>query len=186
MSHVRFHHLLVAALCCGFAVSAFAQQSQNQLQPQDKQFLEHLAKDSQGEVQLSQMVASKTSNPQVKEFAQKMMHDHTLLDHEVQQVMQKHGLQMPPAMTAEQKQLEEKLQGLSGSQFDQAFMKAQVQGHEQDVQAVTPIAQQEKQLQPTDPSVAELAQEALPVLRDHLQLAKQVASEVGVSTTAQK
>jgi len=182
---------LITFLCFVALSFASAQQSSatpsssNSLSSQEQHFLDHIAKDSQGEVQLGKMAESKTSNPQVKEFAQKMVHDHTTLDQQIQQVMSKHGMSMPAPMTAEQQQLQKKLQGLSGQQFDRAYMAAEVKGHEQAIAGVSPHARNEDQLKPSHPDVAELAQEVNPVLKDHLNLAKQVAPEVGANTTSQ-
>lgn len=153
--------------------------SRSNLNTQEQHFLDQLAKGSQGEVQISQMVESKTNNPQVKEFAQRMVHDHTVLDSQVKQLLAKHAMPMPQPMTAEQKQQDNKLKNLSGQQLDRAYMTAQVKDHEQDVQKVSQQAKAANQLKPPDPGVAELSQEALPVLQEHLDLAKKVASEVG-------
>lgn len=196
MLQKRIYSLLVAALFCVFALTASAQQNnsqsqqnnsqqQNQLSQHDQHFLKQMAKDGEGEVQIAQMVESKTSNPQVKEYAKRMISDHRNLDRQIAQLMAKKGVTKPQPMTAEQKQLKTKLQGLSGSALDKAFMQAQVKDHQEDVREVSKVAQRDKQLQPSDPAVAQLAQEALPVLKGHLNMAKQVAGEVGAPMTAQ-
>ncbi len=192
MVHVRLRSMLLVVLCCGIACSLAAAQTQGQqqnstnnkqLSSQDRQYVEHMAKGSQGEVQIAQMVESKTSNPQVKEFAQRMVHDHTLLNQQLKQLMEKKGMTMPAPMTAQQKQLKAKLEGMSGAQLDKTFMQAQVKDHEQDVQQAEKHAQNAKQMQPSDPDVAQLAQESLPVLREHLTLSKQLSSQLGGGTT---
>lgn len=176
----------VMMLIALFSLGAFAvaqgnssNNSGNALSQQDQQFLNHLARDSQGEVQVSQFVLGKTSNPQVKEFAQRMIHDHSMLDNQLQQVLSKHSMSMPQPMTSEQNQLMQKLQGLSGKQLDQAFMQAQVKGHQQDVAKISPFASHDTKLQPADPDVAETAKESLAVIKQHLQLAQQVEQQIG-------
>ena len=162
--------------------SASQEINSHPLSTQDKQFLDNLAKDSQGEVEVAQYVESKTNNPKVKEFAQRMIHDHTILDAEVKEVMDKHSMSMPQPMTAEQQQLLSKLKNESGKQLDQTFMEAQVKGHEEDLSKITPEAEHEARLQPIDPTVGEVAQEARPVIAEHLRLAKEVARDVGVNS----
>lgn len=176
-----------------FSLGAFAiaqgndsSNSGNALSQHDQQFLNHLAKDSQGEVQVSQFVLGKTSNPQVKEFAQRMVHDHSMLDSQLQQVLSKHGMSMPQPMTAQQSQLMQKLQGLSGKQLDKAYMQAAVKGHEQDVAKISPFASQEAKLQPANADVAETAKESLAVIKQHLQLARQVAQQVGAPSSGKQ
>lgn len=190
MSYVQLKIAVPAILVCfmlmGFASAQNSSSSGKSLSKSDQQFLTKMAKGSQGEVQISQMVASKASNQQVKEFAQRMVHDHTALNNQIKQVMEKHGMSMPQPLTAEQQQLKNKLQSMSGEKLERAYMSAQVKDHEKDVQEVSKQAQAANQLQSPDPDVSELAQEARPVLTEHLQLAKKVASEIGVTTTASR
>jgi putative membrane protein len=183
----------MGVLCCvaltGFALAqqnngqqgSMATNTSSSLPSSDQQFLDHLAKDSRGEVQISKMVEAKTTNPEVKDYAKRMIHDHMMMDRQLHQVMAKHGLPVPQGITSEDQQLQSKLQGLSGQQLDQAYMRAQIQDHEQDVQQVSQKAKSDQQLSPAHPDVAQFAQESLPVLQDHLQLAKSVGAKVGVS-----
>lgn len=195
MLKICLRSILLAVLCCGvtFGVAAAQQQSMqsgsmsgHQLSPADRQFVEHLAKDSEGEVQLAQMVESKTNNPQVKEFAQRMVHDHTVLNQQVKQLMAKKDMTVPRPMTAEQQKLKTELEGMSGEQLDKTFMEEQVKDHEKGVMQIEQHAKNADQLKPPDPDVAELAEETLPVMREHLVLAKHVASEVGVAASAER
>jgi putative membrane protein len=155
--------------------------SSNSLSAHDQQFLEKLAKSSEGEVENAKLIESKTSNPQVKEFAQRMIHDHTLLDGQVKTILQKYGMSVPPAMTPEQQQLHSELEKESGQKLEQTYVQAEVKEHQQDIQMITPEADHEAKLEPSDPTVGELAEEARPVLEQHLKLAEEVARDVGVN-----
>lgn len=177
--------LFVCLLAGAFASAqntANMNSSKNGLTTQDEHFLDHVAKDSRGEVELGQLVESKTTNSQVKEFAQKMVHDHTMLDNQLTAFMKNHGMTTPAGITAEQQQLKDQLEKLSGAQLDKTYMQAEVKGHGKAVQLVSTHAQNEKELKPSHPGVAEVAQESLPVLQDHLQLAEKVAGEIGAGT----
>jgi putative membrane protein len=183
---------LVAACCLGLMTFGVAQDnnqasssqsemssqqganSSSQVSSSSKKFLDHMAKDSQGEVQIAQMVESKTSNPQVKQFAQKLEQDHTQMDQQMQSTMSQLGMTMPQPLTAQQQQLQSKLQSASGTQFDKDFVNAQVQDHQKDVSEV-----QQHLKSVTDENVKQLLQQALPVLQQHLQMAKQLQSQLG-------
>jgi putative membrane protein len=158
----------------------------NSTQPQelsahDRQVLDYLAKQSPGEVEISQMVESKTTNPQVKEFAQRMVHDHAILDSQVKAAFTKLGMQMPQPMTSGEDQLRSKLENESGKQLDDTYIQAQITGHEKVLRMVTPVADQGEHLQDSHPTIVELTEEIRPVLYQHLQLAKMVAKEIGAA-----
>jgi putative membrane protein len=147
-----------------------------------KQFLDRMAKDSEGEVQVAKMVESKTSNQQVKDFTQKLISDHEQLDQQMQSTMSQLGISMPQnAMTPSEKQLKTRLQSLSGAQFDQAFVAAQVKDHQKDVREVKQHLQSA-----SNPQVKGLLQSALPVLQQHLQMAQQLQSQLGGSQQASR
>lgn len=158
--------------------------SATSLSAHDKQFLETLAKGSEGEVALANVVVQKTSNSQVKDFAERMIHDHSMLDAQAKKVFAKFGLQPPSPMTPGQQQLKAQLEKESGKQLDDTYMAAQVKEHEKDLSAVTPEAEHGEKLQPSDPTVTELAEEARPVIQQHLQLAQAIAKEIGASPSS--
>ncbi len=150
----------------------------------DKQFLESLAKGSEGEVALAKIVVQKTTNSQVKDFAERMIHDHSMLDAQAKKVFAQFGLQPPPPMTPGQQQLKAQLEKESGQQLDDTYIAAQVKEHEKDLSAVTPEAEHGEKLQPSDPTVTELAEEARPVIQQHLQLAQTIAKEIGANPSS--
>jgi putative membrane protein len=79
-------------------------------------------------------------------------------------------------MTSEDQALYKKLQGMSGSDFDKAYMEAMVKDHQKDIDEFQREADSGK-----DADVKSFASETLPTLREHLQMAKDAASAVGAS-----
>ena len=158
--------------------------SARSLSPHDQQFLDSLAQGSEGEVALAKIVVQKTTNPQVKDFAERMIGDHSMLDTQAKKVFAEFGLQPPSPMTPGQQQLKVQLEKESGKQLDETYMAAQVKEHEKDLSAVTPEAEHGEKLHPSDPTVTELAEEARPVIQQHLQLAKMIAKEIGASPSS--
>jgi putative membrane protein len=169
----------VAVCCIALGTIGVAQSSNSgssKISQPEKQFLDHMAKDSQGEVQLAQMAESRASNQQVKDYAKKLVQDHQNLNQQMQSFMSQNSMSMPQPMTAEQQQMKSRLQGLSGSQFDKAFIDGAVEGHQKDVSAVQQHIQTAQ-----DDQVKQLLEKALPVLQQHLQMAKQLQSQLGGS-----
>ena len=72
-----------------------------------------------------------------------------------------------------------KLERLSGAQFDREFTKMMVQDHEKVVAVFDRQAQAG-----CDPELKAFAARALPTLRTHPQVAKQVQSRVGAASAA--
>ena len=65
------------------------------------------------------------------------------------------------------------MQQLSGAEFDEAYMDEMVEDHEKDVELFEQQAESGK-----DPDLRAFAEETLPALREHKELAKQVQSQI--------
>jgi putative membrane protein len=68
------------------------------------------------------------------------------------------------------------MQQLSGAEFDQAYMDEMVKDHEKDIAAFEQQAQAGQ-----DPELRAFAEEALPTLREHLELAKEIQSQIAAA-----
>ena len=109
-----------AALGCAgmmFSVSARAA-----VTDQDKQFLTKASQGGYDEVQLSKLAETKATNPQVKAFAHKMVVEHTALAARMQPFAQAWGLTPPTSMDSDHQAEFDKLNGLSGADFDKEYM----------------------------------------------------------------
>lgn len=135
------------------------------------QFLVDAYRDGLAEIQLSQLALQKTANADVRNFAQRMVDGHTRLNGQIAQLAQRKNITLPTELTAEQQALAARLSGLSGDEFDRAYMAANVAAHETDVTAA--------RLQATggdDPDVSTLADAGLPILKIHLAAAEEINS----------
>src|SRR5262245_37859718 len=128
-----------------------------------------------GEDALAELALQKSQNGQVKDFAQMMKKDHTAANEKLRPIAEAHGVTMSDELDPMHKKLLDQLQQLSGSEFDQQFMKDMLKGHQ------VVIGKFEKAAQQTQaPDVKEYAQTTLPTLRQHMSHAKQTASAVGI------
>ena len=146
----------------------------------DLPFLREAAGVNLMEIRLGQLAQSKASNAAVKQFGQRMVNDHTRLEQDLSSMVSGNGIALNPALTSAQNDNINRLQNLSGPQFDQAYMSMMIQGHQTDV------AQFDNQSRNADsPQVRDFAARSLPVLQQHLTLAQQVGSQVNavVATT---
>jgi putative membrane protein len=103
----------------------------------DKQFLAMAAQSDVNEIKLSKLAEQKASNPQVKAFAQKMVADHTKLEAEMKPFATAWGLNPPAGLDSDHQAIYDKLNGLSGADFDKAYMEAMVADHHKALDAFT-------------------------------------------------
>jgi putative membrane protein len=139
-------------------------------QQMDKKFVQGALQGGMAEVALGKLALEKSSNEDVKKFAQRMVDDHTKLGEDMKPVAEQLGVAMPTDLSRKDKALEAKLQGLSGAQFDKAYVKAMVKDHQKDLQEFQHEAQSA-----VTPAVKEAAQKGAPIIQSHLEEIQQIA-----------
>src|SRR3984957_19435134 len=93
-------------------------QAAGQASPMDKMFVAKAMQGGMAEVQLGQLTLQKSNNEQVKQFAQKMIDDHTKLGDQMKPIAQQIGVDLPTEVSKKDKATMAKLQELSGSAYD--------------------------------------------------------------------
>ena len=107
----------------------------------------------------------------MKQFGQKMVSDHQQMgDKWFKPVAKQTGCQRAEGPSKKDKKLMEKLQGLSGPQFDTEYMQAMVKDHKEDLKEFQNEAQMAQ-----DPNVKQIAQQGATIIQQHLQLVEQIA-----------
>jgi putative membrane protein len=133
----------------------------------DKSFMKEAMEGDMAEIKLAQLAQQKASSDQVKQFAQRMIDDHTKLDAQMKPMAQQFGVEPPTDLSAKHKSVETKLQGLSGEQFDREYIKAMVSDHREDDQAFLREENAAK-----DPTLKSAVSQAEPIIADHLRMAQ--------------
>ncbi|MFF0655503.1 MULTISPECIES: DUF4142 domain-containing protein [Micromonospora] len=166
--------LLAALVVVGLAPAAAAQAAA-QPSTQDTQYLQALHQVNLFEITAGNLAQQKGQNQQVKDLGKMFVTDHTQLDQTVQSTAQQLNVELPADPTADQQKVLDKLNNLSGAEFDKAWVTAQLAGHVQAIQATqTEISQGSEQ------SVVQIAQDALPVLQAHYDALVALAQTLGV------
>jgi putative membrane protein len=145
----------------------------------DQQLVSQVAADNLLEVRLGQFAAKKAASPAVKQFAQRMVIDHTSMQKQWMAAAEKNKLQFKADLGPQHLQQAEQLNSLSGAAFDKAYMAAMVQNH----QAAVNSFQTERNA-PHAADIRQLIEAGLPALQEHLALGQQLASQVGAEVTA--
>ncbi len=144
----------------------------------DMGFVREAASGNLMEIQLGQLAQNKASNPAVKQFAQRMVADHNNLQNQLTSVASSGGQSFTPTMDSRHQNQINRLQGLSGAEFDRNYMSLMIRAHQRDVNNFQTQSQSANSAQ-----VRTLAINSLPVLQQHLSLAQQVGSQVGADST---
>jgi putative membrane protein len=126
------------------------------------------------EVRLAQLALQKSSNEEVKKFAQRMIDDHGKLNSRLTQISQvRRSFIMPTDLDTKHRKIVDDMAKETGSKFDRDYMGRMVDDHQDDVKAF------EKETKDgADTDLKSAANEALPIIRDHLNQAKQIYERV--------
>jgi putative membrane protein len=153
----------------------------NQQSMADQSFVKKALEGGVAEVQLGQLAQQKSQSDDVKQFGQKMVQDHTQLGDQMKPIAQQLGVKEPKGPSKKDKELYAKLEGLSGPQFDEAYIQAMVKDHKQDLKEFKDAAQTAQ-----NPNVKQAAQQGAGVISQHLQMIQQIAQAHNVTADSKK
>ena len=139
----------------------------------DQTFLKEAAEGGLAEVELGQLAIEKSSNENVKRFAQRMVEDHGKANEDLQQLAAQKGVSLASEPSAKQKAKKERLSKLSGDEFDRAYMSDMLKDHRADI-----VAFEQESDSGTDSDIKKFASQALPTLREHLKQAESVTGKI--------
>jgi putative membrane protein len=142
---------------------------------QDKMFLRKAAEGGMAEVKLGQLAAQKGSSDDVKAFGQKMVEDHTKMNLEIAQVADSMGVMLPKSLNKEDQAEYDKLNGLSGNEFDIEYLTFMVKDHHKDLHEFRMEA-----ASPTDAALHNEVVKAHGVIHDHTVMVDRLARAKGI------
>lgn len=134
----------------------------------EQEFVTKAAQADRAEVELGRMALQKSNNPEIKQFAQRMIDDHSQNQQQVDSLAAKLSINKQ-GLSAEQQQEADRLSRLSGDQFDRAYAKLMLEDHRKDVGEF-----QREQRTAKDSEVKSYIDQTLPVLQQHLQMAEKL------------
>ena len=126
----KFLPACLAAGVIGLSVSS----ASAALSAADREFAMKAASGSLAEVQAAQLAEQRATSPQIKQFAQRMITDHTAANTELQQIAKQADISLPAQPTGNDAAEGQKLRGVNGTAFDQAYAQGQVRDHQETVE----------------------------------------------------
>jgi putative membrane protein len=143
-------------------------------QMSDKQFLRTATEGGLAEVKLG-LLATQKGSPDVKEFGQKMVDDHTAINKDLAAVADSLGVMLPKKISKDAQAEYEKLDALSGDAFDKEYLAFMVKAHWQDLREFRAEASVA-----VDPGLQAEVVKAAMVIRQHLMMVSKLATDKGV------
>ncbi|HZR67370.1 MAG TPA: DUF4142 domain-containing protein [Terriglobales bacterium] len=185
MSHtIPFKSLVFIALVSMLGMCAAAQttdsskSSSASLTATDRQFIKKAAEGGMAEVELGKLATEKASSPDVKQFGQRMVDDHSKANDQLKQIASEKGVTVPDKLSAKDAATKARLEKLSGDSFDRAYMKDMVTDHTKDVSEFRTESKTAK-----DSDLKSFASQTLPTLEEHLKQAKSIAPKSTTQTS---
>jgi len=153
-----------------------AQADQAQVAQEDQDFAIEAAQGGLMEVRLGELAQQQAKAQAVKDFGQRMVEDHGAANGKLMQIAEQKGIELPQDLSEDAQQTVEELQQQSGAEFDEAYMDEMVSDHEDDVAAFEDYVENAQ-----DQDLRAFAEETLPTLQEHLELAKQTQEQVAAA-----
>ena len=133
----------------------------------DRSFIEKAAKAGTKEVEISQAVEGRVTDPEVKAMAQMMIADHMAANTELAALAARKGVTLPMDNMKASEKWSKKTKEL-----DEDYVKEMKEDHEDAVKLF------EKGAKSDDPEIAAFASKTLPTLQHHLSMVKELKKTV--------
>lgn len=131
----------------------------------DQKFVEKAVEDGHAEIEFSKLALQKSNTPQIREFAQEMLDDHSKVSLELKGIAQGKNLTIPLELDLDHKEDLGNLQEADADEFDAKYLAIMQKDHEKTVSLFAAAAESKKIGQ----SLQGFAKKTLPVVQLHLQ-----------------
>jgi putative membrane protein len=140
----------------------------------DKAFVKKALEGNIGEIEMGKLALQKSSDDQVKQFAQRMVDDHTKMQDQLKPAAEQMGVKVPEGPSKGQMKSMDKMKALSGDAFDQAYIKDMVKDHKSDDSDFKMEAQSTQ-----NPQLKQMVMQSDQTIESHLQQIEQIAKSKG-------
>jgi putative membrane protein len=151
------------------AAAALAATPTSQPSNPDQKFMLAAAKDGLKEVALGRLASSQGDSPAVRDCGKMMVADHSAANDQLLTIALQENLTPPRDLSPEAQATYDKLSGLHGKAFDQAFLSAMTDDHKDDIEQL-----QREVDKGSDVAVKDWARNTLPTLKHHLDMVQRI------------
>jgi putative membrane protein len=159
--------LMAVVALLAMATWALAQSPKNDPPIDDNTFVAKAAACSKCEVMLAELAKNQAANPDIKKFAERLITDHTKANEQLITAARAAKITVPDRLPEDLVKEYDRCKNLKGAEFDKAYVKHMVDGHEKAVKLFENASRNVK-----DPGLREFATKALPTIKEHLEQVK--------------
>lgn len=135
----------------------------------DRKFIIMAAQGNNAEIQTSQLALERATDENVRQYAQRMIEEHTTANQALEPLAAKQGITLPNTPSSFDMAVLERLAQIPEAEFDRAYMDTQVNAHLKSLAVFRTGAQQVE-----DVDLQNYATTLLPTIQDHLAIARQM------------
>jgi putative membrane protein len=170
----------VALLCSATQVAWAAEQERNKMAT-DQQFVDEAAKGGLAEVKLGELASERATDPEVRRFGQRMVEDHGAANKELTSILKNMASITPPSkeLVGKHRDTYDDLSKRQGGDFDKTYISNMVADHEKDAKLFESMADNGQ-----DPQLKAFAAKTLPVIKEHLKMARDIANKIGAPVSS--
>ena len=173
-----------AVVCIGLlqtvaALAGDSNDNRGQLSSSDYKFAKEAAMGGQMEVQLGKLAAQKSTKPSVQQFGQRMVTDHGKAGQALKGIAAKNGATLPDTMSTSAQREEDRLNKLSGEDFDKEYVSLMVKDHKKDLKEFQHAAKNVE-----NPELKQFAESTSQVIQEHLNMIQDIQKQMSSSKTA--
>jgi putative membrane protein len=144
-------------------------------QMRDRAFIRDAVAGGLADIHMGQLALQKSSNEDVKKFAQIMVDDHTAMNDQMHVVADSMGVSLSRGLSKADQVEYDKLKTLSGGDFDKEYITQMVKAHREDQHAFR------VEFAVAEDPLKEQVAKAIVLMRQHLPAVTKIAEELGIS-----
>jgi putative membrane protein len=138
----------------------------------DRVFARAAARGGMAEIELGKLAQQKAHSAAVKDFGRRMVEDHGKANERLKALAEQDGITLPEALDPGHAAMRERLAGLSGPEFDRAYLAGQVADHQKTAHLL------EYEIgSGQDADLKSFASAVLPVVLRHLRAAQEAQAQ---------
>lgn len=142
----------------------------------DRSFITLAAEANLAEIETAKTVQERSKDPAVKDFANRMITDHTQASQNLATLAKANGITLGSEPSANDRNQKDELQKLSSAKLGDAYLRDELQDHKQ------AISEFESEIEHGhNQNITDYAEQTLPTLEDHIRIAENVAGKMGIS-----
>jgi putative membrane protein len=138
----------------------------------DDTFMKTAAMAGMAEVEHGRLAAQNAASSDVKQFAQRMVDDHSKANAELQSLASQKNVTLPKELDAKHKAKQDQLAKLNGPAFHSAYMTHMAAAHKEAVSLFQREAKSGK-----DAEIKAFAEKTLPTVQEHLKMAQDLSAK---------